>query len=176
MPIPAILGNPGTDTIERSCCSLSLRFLRLRGQDFVPSHLPGQEAVYGHAEHMRQKHQLEIGDPADTQLDAGNDVAGNIPAGQLTLRRQYRLRPSPARAQDANLGPTTLRGFLVGPVTSCGLPHLTVPRFPTQTVWYSTRSEHNCAGRFSVLPTLRPASYLNSGNSLARRLQPLSPS
>ena len=114
MPIPAILGNPGTDTIERSCCSLSLRFLRLRGQDFVPSHLPGQEAVYGHAEHMRQKHQLEIGDPADTQLDAGNDVAGNIPARQLTLRRQHGLRPAPAGAQHANLRADNVARFLAG--------------------------------------------------------------
>jgi len=90
------------------------RSIRLRGQDFVPSHLARQQAAHGHVEHLSQKHQLEVCDPADPQLDAGNNVAGNIPAGQLTLRRQHGLRPSPAGAQHANLRADNVTGFLGG--------------------------------------------------------------
>ena len=128
------------------------RSLRLCGQDFVPSHLPGQEAVYGHAEHMRQKHQLEIGDPADTQLDPGNDVAGNIPAGQLTLCRQHGLRPSPARAKHANLRADNVARFLGGVGSRRGDFHTwPYPAFATKACGspYDDRATALAASAFS---------------------------
>jgi len=138
----------------------SARSICRRGQKFIPSHLAGKQAAYGHAEHLSQKHELEVGDPADTQLDAGNDVAGNIPACQLTLCRQHGLRPSSAGAEHANLRADNVTGFLGGVGHVVWISTLDLTRLSQSYRVVFRTIGGACAGRFSVQPTLRLRRYV----------------
>lgn len=77
-----------------------------------------QESVLGNqlgccnTKHRSQPYQLKVSDPSRLALNAGNDVTGNIPSGQLALCGQSGLRPSEARANLANLRPANVQSIL----------------------------------------------------------------
>lgn len=52
----------------------------------------GKECVNPHAETLRQKDQVYIGNPAAAVLDVADDVSTDIPSEPLALRRKGRLR------------------------------------------------------------------------------------
>ncbi len=62
----------------------------------------GHQIGDGNLESFGQKHYLPISDPAHLSFDARNNTASNIPADNLTFRRQVRLRPFPRIAVSRN--------------------------------------------------------------------------
>ena len=62
----------------------------------------GHQIGDGNLESFGQKHYLPISDPAHLSFDARYNTASNIPADDLTFRRQVRLRPFPRIAISCN--------------------------------------------------------------------------
>ena len=70
---------------------------------FGPKNPIREELTRGNGENLSQDDYFKIADPPKAAFQACNDIASDIPTGNLALRRKHGLRPAPRLAKLLNL-------------------------------------------------------------------------
>ena len=100
----------GERLLSRFVVEKDRHLLPFRGPQLPPDHWR-EQFLQRYSEDARQSRQFLITDPSVPCFNPRNDVAGNIPARDLTLCREVRLRPLAVSAQATHLRSADIEKF-----------------------------------------------------------------